>query len=238
MQQRQIVLLYFALSIIAVLLGWRLVSDWKRANLRYTSPRPAKTPSVANLPTSSPQRPVAAAGDIVAKNLFTSDRNNEVVEDDKSQPAPPAPIVFGTINLGGSYEALMGERGPSARPGFRRVKSGEQIGDYRVVEIRDEKVVVEFRGRKTTLDVYESANSVPREDTRTNVATGPVVESVPAPPPQPAAPAAGTASAASPVASAQPGAAPGVTSTIEGNRRRLVRQGPFGPEVWYEEIPK
>lgn len=242
MQRRQLMVLYIALSVIAVLLAWRLGSEWKRANLRYAAPHRTTAAAPAYLPPSSaPHAAPPLLSEIVAKNLFSPDRNNDVIQDEKPQPAPPAPIVFGTINLGGSFEALMAERGQSARPGFRRVKNGEQLGGYTIVEIRDEKVVVEFRGQKTTLNVYESANSVPRANTRTNLATGPVVESVGAPPPQAAAPAPAQSSSggpSSPAASAPPAPASGITVTVEGNRRRMERSTPFGLQVWYEEIPK
>lgn len=238
MQRRQLIVLYISLSVISVLLAWRLASEWKRANLRYAKARRTAVAANAYLPPSSaPPAVPALAVDVVAKNLFSPDRNNEVAQDEKPQPAPPAPVVFGTINLGDRYEALMGERGQAARPGFRRLKNGEQISGYTIMEIRDDKVVIDFRGQKTTLDVYESANSVPRGNTGTNLAAGPVVESVGARSPQPT-PAQSSSTTSAPSSAAQPAPSSGTTSTVEGNRRRMERQTPFGPQVWYEEIPK
>lgn len=231
MYRRQLLILHTVLCIAAVLLAWRLVSGWKRANLRYgNSPHP-RVGTSAYLPPSSPQQPAPPTNDIVAKNLFSPDRNNEMAKEEKPQPPPPVPIVFGTINLGGSYEALMAEKEQSSKPGFHRVKNGERMGGYTVVAISDEKVVIEFQGQKTTLDVYQSANSVPRAEPRKPTAAAtPVVESAGTPPPQPAA-------APPQPSSAPPGVPQDVRVTIEGNRRRMERPGPFGPSVWYEDIP-
>jgi hypothetical protein len=239
MHRRQLFMLYAILVLAAVLLGWRLVGEWRRANMRYNSAlRRSAAASSVYLPTSFPQ----AAGapptvDIVAKNLFSPERNNDIALEEKSQPAPPVPIVFGTINLGGSYEALMADKGPGAGPGFRRVKKGERLGGYTVVEISDEKVVIEFQGKKTTLDVYQSANSVPRAETRTAPAAAPVVVSGTTAPPQPAAPAQPAGVPAPAAAAAQPGLDPDVKVTIEGNRRKFERPSMFGPMIWYEDIP-
>lgn len=236
MRRGQLVILYFGLSAICVLLGWRLVSDWKIANRRYSSPTPVPTQTALLLPPPSPDKAPPAIADITAKNLFSPDRNNDTAQDD-SKPAPPVPVVFGTMNLGGKYEALMAERGQTRA--FRRLKNGEQMAGYTILEINDEKVVVDYQGRKTTIDVYQSANSVPRNDARTATVASPVVESAGAPPPPPpsAAPAASARPATSGSASQIP---PGrdVRVTVEGNRRRMERNTPFGPQVWYEDIEK
>jgi hypothetical protein len=205
--------------------------------LRYASqPRPKAQPT-AFLPSGVPQRPVPPIAEIVAKNLFTPDRNNQTAQA-ANVPPPPPPIVFGTMNLGGSYEALMAERGQPSRPGFRRVKKGEQIGGYSVVAISDEKVEVEYQGQKTTIDVYQSANSVPRTEARSAPAPPPAETggSLAPPPPSQAAPASTPANASGSAATGAP--APAVRITIEGNRRRMERMTMFGPQVWYEDIPK
>ena len=235
MHRKQVLILYAVLGITAALLAWRLTAEWKRANLRYGAAAQPKVESSVSLPVSIPRAAATPTqSDIVAKNLFSADRNSEIAVESKPQPPPPLPIVFGTINLGGSYEALMAEKG-QPKLAFRRIRTGERMGSYSVVEIGDEKVVVEYQGQKTTVDVYQSANSVPRADTRTAASPAPVVESVAAPPPQPAAspqpPSRPTSANAQPAVDYS-----GVRVTVEGNRRRMERQTPFGPQVWYEDI--
>lgn len=242
MYRRQLIGLYAVLIITMFLLAWRFVSEWKSANLRYGAlARSRSKPASIYLSPAPPPQPSPAVGDIVTKNLFSADRNNDIVQDQKAAaPPPPVPIVFGTMNLGGSYEALMAEGGSQrGRPAFRRVKKGESISEYRVVEIEDEKVVVEFRGEKTTIDVYQSARTVPQIEARSApVAAPPVVESGGAPVPQSAPTVQTSASAAGAASTAQSQTDPGIRVTIEGNRRRMERQTPFGPQVWYENIPK
>ncbi|MBI2816750.1 MAG: hypothetical protein HYX72_07405 [Acidobacteria bacterium] len=237
MHRRQLVILYLSLCIVAISLAWKLASDWRRAGLRYARVRAsAAVPASAARPAPpvTPAAMTVAENEIIAKNLFSPDRTNQIeAQDDKLEAPPPAPIVYGTMNLGGNYEALMAEGGQAGRSAFRRVKNGEQLGRYTVVDIRDEKVVVEFRGQKTIIDVYESANSVPRETARTTVAATPVVEGAAAPQQAPAAPEPSAAPA--PSAGAQQGTD---SSTVEGNRRRVERQTPFGTQVWYEDIQK
>jgi hypothetical protein len=231
----QLVIVYIGLSVVAILLAWRLVTDWKLANKRYGSARPIANETTPLPATPAPEKAPPVINDIVSKNLFSPDRNNEIVQHDKSQPAPPTPVVFGTMNLGGKYEALMAEAGKTRA--FKRVKTGEQMAGYTVLEISDEKVVVDYQGHKTTIDVYQSANSVPRNDVRTIAAptpSAPVVES--SGPPQ----AQAQSGASSPSRPAAPAAAPGldVKVTVEGNRKRMERNTPFGPQVWYEDNPK
>jgi hypothetical protein len=231
LHRRELIVLHTVLVVAVLLLAWRLETEWKRANLRYQAIAAAKAGSAVGPAPAVPGVSVPPVNDILAKNIFSSDRNNEL-QAAKSQKAPPVPVVFGTMNLGGHYEALMAES--ATKTAFRRMKAGEKLGDYLVAEIADEKVVVDYEGQKTTLNVYESANSVPRTQAAVQSPTpaaAPVVETVAAPPPP-------VASQAQPAAAAQSGADPGIRVTIEGNRRRMERQSPFGPQVWYEDIPK
>ena len=232
MHTRQRIVLHGVLAVAAIWLAWRLVAEWGHANLGYEALAQAESQASASLLPSLPQSPMPPVQEIVAQNPFSPDRNNTVAEEEKAAPPPPVPVVFGTMKLGEAYEALLAEGGSSAGRGFRRVKQGEQFSGYTVVEIRDEKVVLEFAGQKTTVDVYRSANSVPRAQApATPVA--PVVEKTSAQPPaSPTSPAAPAPAAAG----AEPTANSYEKVTIEGNRRKIELQTPFGPMIRYEEI--
>ncbi len=239
MNRRQLLLVNVVLSIAAALLIFRLAGEWRSANLRYAALERQTEDAPAYLPPVSGARPVPATRVIVEKNLFSADRNSMLIQaEETAQPASlQVPVVFGTIHLGETYEALMAERSEAATRKFQRVKTGQRLGAYTVVEIQDEKVVIELQGQRTTLDVYQSANSVARQKARSAEPAAPVVETAgsgarPAPSRQRST-AQRPASRATP---AQQSSDPGVRVTIEGNRRRLERQTPFGPQVWYENI--
>ncbi len=238
MNRRQLLLVNVVLSIAAALLIFRLAGAWRSSNLRYAALERQTADAPAYLPPVSGSRPVTDTRVIVENNLFSADRNSMLIQaEETAQPVSlQVPVVFGTIHLGDAYEALMAERSQAATGKFQRVKTGQRWGAYTVVEIQGEKVVIELQGQRTTLDVYQSANSVARPKPRSAQPASPVVETAGSAPPRPAASGQRGAAQrpASRGASAQQG--PDVRVTIEGNRRRLERQTPFGPQVWYENI--
>jgi hypothetical protein len=240
MQKNQLWILNAALAAFAVLLAVRLAGDWKSGNERYRTLEERSRAAGALPAVRVSQTQPAPAGEIVAKDLFTPDRNNNRAQVSQSQP--PLPVAIGTMRLPGGYEALMSEGG-SAASRFRRVKKGDVIAGYTVAEIRDEAVVVEYQGQRSDINVYQSAQSVAR--------TVPVPVSA-APAPGPTVETAGGAPARQeppntfPPSTTQSGAAANgsggvaqpqqVTVTIEGNRKRFERSTAFGPQVWYEDI--
>ncbi len=234
MNRRQLLLVNIVLSIAAALLIFRLAGGWRSANLRYAALERQTEDATAYLPPISGSRPATDTRMIVENNLFSADRNSMLIqEEETAQPASlQVPVVFGTIHLGETYEALMAERSEAATGKFLRVKTGQRLGAYTVVEIQDEKVVIELQGQRTTLDVYQSANSVARQKARSAEPAAPVVETAGSR----ARPAPSRQRPASRATTARQSPDPGVRITIEGNRRRLERQTPFGPQVWYENI--
>jgi len=234
MNRRQRWIIHAVLGIVAGLLAWRLGTEWRQADLRYSALASQTEQRAAVLPAAVPEEPLAA-DEIAAKNLFSADRNNELpppeTESSEAGPAPPPPAVLGTMKLGEDYEALMSE-GESSRDVVRRVKQGDQIGEYRVTEIRDEKVVVEYQGQTTTLDIYQSARSVSRQRTPAGPAAPVVVGTGGG---QPAGRSRTPPARAQRAAPRRP-MEPGVRVSVEGNRRRLERDTPFGTQIWYEPL--
>jgi len=237
MHKRQLWMLHVGLAAAAALLAWRLGTEWQQANQRYRAVSPAAERSAVPL-SATTRRDPPPTEEIVAQNLFSPDRTSVIALPETSQQPPPAvPTVLGTLKLGPSYEALLAEPGEDPRHASRRVKQGEQFGGYTVVEILDEKVVVEYRGQQTTLDVYQSARRVARPAPRTVPASQPVVVETGggASAPAPAARQPGAATRA-PAAQPPPGTPPDVRVTVEGNRRRFERSTPFGTQTWYEPL--
>ena len=124
MRTRQLRILQMGLAIAAGLLAWRLAAEWQRANLRYSTLSRANTERPAAVLPNPARREPPPAQEIVAKNLFSPDRNNEIAQAVKSEPLPPVPVVFGTMKLGENYEALMAEGGPSPGRSPRRRRAG------------------------------------------------------------------------------------------------------------------
>ena len=242
MRRRQLLLWHTGLVVAALLLGWRLAAEWRHTNqLRYAASVPPSSASIAPLAPGVANQSLVFPGEIVAKNLFSPDRTSELAQPPAQQrPVSPLPVVFGTMKLGQHYEALMAESEPGGSRAFRRMKKGERLGDYTVVEIRENQVEVEYQGQRSTLDVYQSANSVPRRQAAAAPAARPVVESAGSAPSQPSPSAQQPPRSVPPTiptgssAATQPD--PYTRITIEGNRRKVERQTPFGTQVWYEEI--
>jgi hypothetical protein len=242
MHRRQRLILHLGLAVVAGLLAWRLAGQWGEANLRYTALARRTAPGTIPL-AGTPRREPPPTDEIAAKNLFSPDRTNEIAPREvpaEALPPPPVPTVLGTMKLGESYEALMAESGNAAARGMRRVKQGEEFGGYTVVEVLDEQVVLEYRGQRTTVDVYQSARSVARRVARTQTSSQATVEatgggSAPAAAARPASPAPSRTPAAQP-AQPPPGTLPGVRVFVEGNRRRFERDTVFGVQTWYEPL--
>jgi len=235
------------LLLLAAVLGMTagIRAGWLRSHARYAAPGASSPAGTAvGLGTGTPApTPLLDYSELVNRNLFSADRNNvqPVVKKEKRQ-GPPLPVVIGTMNLGGGMVALMTDPRQAASGAFKRVKTGDEIGVYKVVEIAEHKVVVEFDGEKTTLDVYESAASVS--------AGGGTAYSAPAPGSQVqtavVAGGATTAGAADTTGEggviqsggsliAAPSGPEGVT--IEGDYRVTRKMTPFGQMSFRELIP-
>jgi hypothetical protein len=233
------------LLLLAAVLGMAagIRATWQRNHARYAAPA-ASSPAVtaAGLATGAQALPALVdSSELVNRSLFSPDRNNvqPVVKKEKRQ-GPPLPVVIGTMNLGSGMVALIIDPKQAASGSFKRVKTGDEIGGYKVIQIAEHKVVVEFDGEQTTLDVYESAASVS--------AAGGAGYSAPAPGSQVQTAVAATGATAEGAAGegsgviqsggaliAAPTAAEGVT--IEGNYRVTRRMSPFGMMTYREPIP-
>lgn len=253
--RKPITYLNVTLLLVAVWVAASIRTTWRRNHARYavfaassaTAPRAGVAGASGAQAGSQPLSPPSYS-ELVTQNLFSPDRNNEQPVWNVKQP-PALPIVIGTVNLSDGVVALMAEQKHAGRGTFRRLKVGEEIGGYRVAEIAEHKVVIEFAGQKTTIDVYESAESVrAAAAVISGSPTGPAGTSSQV---MTAVPAAGTA----PSETAGPGATPPdsgaaagapatvhstsdpfLTYTVEGNRKKFSRVTPFGVQTWYEEI--
>lgn len=238
-QRRQLWIINAVLAGIAVVMAVRIRSDWKLGNERYA--QLDRRSASAATPTVVPgtENPFTSVADVVSKNLFTPDRSSAQPQAVADQAAAPLPVVIGTMRLGSDYEALMSEAGGAGKQRFRRIKTGERVGPYTLVEIRDEAVVVEYQGQRTVLNVYQSAKAAIRAASNPAPATprpstAPVVETTTPSPTRPVSPVP----AMTPPKNTKPDPnfMKGVKVTIEGNRKRFERWSVFGPQVWYEDI--
>jgi len=242
-RRREHIVAIVALSVLNIVLVWYLEQLRKdyRNRTRWIYARPAAST------TSASTRGPAPAGiqdwsEIVNRNLFTPERSNKPPEE-KQAKAPELPLLYGTMNLGSGWFALMAP-GDQASAASKKVLPGEEIGGYKLVSIVNSQVVVEWGEKKFTIDVSESARRVPRIIDRTASARGGVAA--------PSVTGAGAASArvtsVGPTSASSesrkpavnytpPGADPDAPAgTIVAGRRKVVVPTPFGPQVQWEEV--
>ena len=198
--------------------------------------RPVAPPRVAPLPAAEPVKP-AGYIDIAQKMLFSKDRNPTVVVEPppppKPKPMPPLPIFHGLLDVGDGPTAILSEK-PGAQ--HRDYRPGEQIGEFTLVALDNDEIVLEWDGKTITRKVEEMLD-----------------RSAPTPPPA-ASKAGAVAATSQPVqppvhADAKPGADLGgrgikgcttgdssPAGTMAEGWRKVIKESPFGKSCYWEPV--
>lgn len=255
-RRREQAVLLAGLIVLNVALAWDARGLWRDYHQRTrwiyapVEPGPASSPSA---------RPYGARGaqsfeEIVRRNLFTPERTNQQPQEEAK--APPLPLLWGTMNLGEGWFALMapGDQASGAAGLSQRVSVGQEIGGYKLVSISGSRVEVDWGGKTFNIDTADSVRRAPRSlasrtevpaaaraNTPVSAGDGSRVTGVGQTPPaatpfaavQPVKP--GAAGNFAPPPGAPADAPPG---TVFGGKRKVVTPGPFGDQViWVEAEP-
>jgi len=152
--KRKLLAMNLLLGVLLVGLSWRLhhervdaqqreqILRLQGANLKATLPPP---------PVLLPVTPVAPASyiDIAAKLLFSRDRNPTVVIEPPKPapepPMPPLPTAHGVMLWGDPATVILSEKEGAPQKSYH---PGDQVGQFKLVSVDNQKIVLEWRGRK------------------------------------------------------------------------------------------
>ena len=242
--RREQIALLLCLVAVNVGLGWHLGRLWRdyRGRTRWIYGA-AASEAPAAVATASVQPALSQSfGDIVDRNLFSPQRTSQPPQAAQEVKAPDLPLLYGSMNLGAGWFALMAPGGESL-PVPKRVVPGDEIGGYKLVSIAVSQVVLSWQGRQVTLDVSESARRIPRIVERAAAPEGGAGR----PQPGPAAAAAGRGPVVSVAGGAEkehinePWSPPGATpdtpeGTVINGRRKVVVDTPFGKQIEWQLV--
>jgi len=203
---RRIVLLDIVLVLFAAGLIWLLRAHYSEARAHERAILRAKVPPKAVLapppqPLARPAQPADYA-DIAQRMLFSKDRNpNVVVEAPKPAPEPPMPalpIYHGQMAIGEPVALLSL---PTQQATQKAYHAGEKVGDFKLVAFDNEKIELEWNGKKVERKPEELAPKEPAAPAAAGNAQAPAAAARPAAPvpaePPPPAPKAVTSLASS-----------------------------------------
>jgi hypothetical protein len=214
--KRKLIILNLVLVALIGGAAWRLRLEWRAAKEREKAMlahqvKPAPAPEHIPLPNAQPVLP-AQYIEIANKNLFSKERNpNIVVEAKEEKPPPPKPmpalpVVRGVFNIDG-VTAIMSVEPKSPQ---KEVKPGETIGEFKLLAVNQQEIVLEWDGQQVRRNLQELFDHSAPEP----AAAAPAA-SAPAPAPAAAKPAANVK------------AGPGVDM---GAGRKACVQGDSSPE--------
>jgi hypothetical protein len=228
------------LLLVVALVGivWQARTRWNAAQTTREENLNVKVKPVPAPPLTPTPKPDGAQAtkyaDVATKNLFSKDRNPNVIIDppkvEKPKEMPPLPVVYGVLGLPSGTRAIMAEKpGGTSRP----VRAGDTIGEFMITSLDPQTVVFDWDGKQITKkieDLIDRSNSTVASNA---TATGPQANA-PAPPPRPASNVAATPGADIPTAAGQsqkscvPGDSSPAGTMVDGFRKNVV-QTPFGP---------
>ena len=145
----------------------------RRANLNVkAAAAPAASVAAAATPKPDAAAPAKYA-DVAQKNLFSRDRNPNIVIEppaEKPKPMPALPVLYGVMGLPSGMRALMSEKPNS---GTRPVKAGEKVGEFKVVSLDAQNVVFEWEGQTVARRVDELIDRSARDASAAPQSNGP-----------------------------------------------------------------
>jgi hypothetical protein len=231
--RKKLLLLDLLLLALLVVLGARVRQTWLEARKRegVVLGQPLKQlppPPYAPLVPVAPAR-AASYGEVAQQMLFSADRNPTVIVDVTPPPKMPAlPVFYGLFILGGGPTAIMSE---SSGAKHQEVGLGQKIGEFTLIDVTRDQIVLEWNGEKLTKKIREL---VERAGT-----PGPASERT-APAPGAPPPTRVTTVAPAParpdfeLGGGRRACARGDTSppgTVVDGYRKVVRDHPFGGEL-------
>lgn len=181
-----------AAGVLAI--GWQARVRWndaqaaRKANLNVPVRRVTPPPVT---PVPKPEAPPATKyEDVAKKNLFSSDRNADIIIDppkiEAPKPMPHLPVVYGVMTLPSGTKASMAEK-----PGepSRMVKANDTIGEFKIVALDAQNVTFEWNGKQLPHkieDLIDRSNPQTSSSAQTAAApSGPAVPPPAAPQPKP-----------------------------------------------------
>ncbi len=149
---RKLLVLDAALVMAVAYTGVALRNEWKAARAREAArlnrPLPkVKPPAYAPLP---PAPPVMATGyaNIAEKMLFDKSRNSTVVIEvpppPPKPPMPPMPVYHGMMNIGPDGPVAI--LSVNANSAHQAIHPGEQIGQFKLVDVNSVEMTLEWNG--------------------------------------------------------------------------------------------
>jgi hypothetical protein len=160
-------LLDLLLLVLAGLLGWQVRREWVDSHARdqallHGGLPPAKVPGLTPLGKIDPLT-AAAYAEVALKNLFSQDRNPEVIVDPPKpvpeKPPPPFPVAHGVM-LWGDFPPtiVLSEKAGGPQRGYR---AGETIGQWKVVDLDNSFVDLEWEGKEFKKRIDELIDLTP-----------------------------------------------------------------------------
>lgn len=151
---RKLILLDLALVALLGYLGWKMRQEWIEAHERtlafsmtkvVQAPRQSFPPKPRVAPLSA-----IAYSDVAQLDLFSKDRNPQVVVDavapPKPKPLPVFPVARGVLLWDGTPPTvLLSMRSGSPARAFR---AGDRIGEWKIVSLDNQFVVFDWDGQE------------------------------------------------------------------------------------------
>ena len=147
-------LLDLALVAVLALLGYELHLERIRAHGRELAllRAPVKPNAMGTLTPLPKVNPLTATSyaEVAAKNLFTKDRNPNVILDPvippPEKPVPPFPVARGVMLWGGvPPTVVLADKAGGQQKGYH---PGEKIGEWKIMSVDNSFVVFEWNGKQ------------------------------------------------------------------------------------------
>jgi hypothetical protein len=241
-------LLNLALLAIAALLAVQFRREWQAAGARERAVLDKKvspSPAPGFTPYPKPEALTAAQYAAVAnQNLFSKDRNSNVIIDvtppPPPKPVPPFPVAHGVMLWDGvPPTVVLSDKSSGAQ---RSYHPGEKFGEWQIVSVDNQFLVLQWDGKeykkrldelldKTTLTSAQAQapGPAPSSGAQTTTLTPSVQTFTSKSPEGPGVDIGGEVRACTPGDSSPPG-------TISGGLKKVVSATPFGSVCRWEPV--